>query len=113
MSAFRPWLYKSIVNLARDHQRRQSRWARLRFGRAASDNPMDVAERREADAALGHAVRGLSRREQEAVYVRFFEDAPFDEVGRIIGVRAGTARVLTHRALEKLRQKLGSSRETE
>jgi RNA polymerase sigma-70 factor, ECF subfamily len=113
MSGFRPWLYKSIVNLARDHQRRQSRWARLRFGRAASDNPMDVAERREADAALGDAVRGLSRREQEAVYVRFFEDAPFDEVGRVIGVRAGTARVLTHRALEKLRQKLGSSRETE
>src|SRR4029077_9754009 len=44
MSGFRPWLYRTIVNLARDHQRRQSRWARLRFGRAASADPMDVAE---------------------------------------------------------------------
>jgi RNA polymerase sigma-70 factor, ECF subfamily len=110
MSGFRPWLYKTIVNLARDHQRRQGRWARLRFGRAASADPMDVAERHRSDAALGNAIRALNRREQEAVYVRFFEDAPFDEVGRIIGVRAGTARVLVHRALEKLRRQLDTSR---
>jgi RNA polymerase sigma factor (sigma-70 family) len=70
---------------------------------------MDVAESRESDAALGTAMRGLSRREQEAVYVRFFEDAPFDEVGRIIGVRSGTARVLVHRALAKLRRQLDPS----
>lgn len=113
MSAFRPWLYKTVVNLARDHQRRQGRWARLRFGRAASADPMDVAERRQSDAALGNAMRGLSRREQEAVYVRFFEDAPYDQVGRIIGVRAGTARVLVHRALEKLRRQLDTSRGNE
>ena len=110
MSAFRPWLYRTVVNLARDHQRRQGRWARLRFGRVASADPTDVAERRETDAALGNAIRRLSRREQEAVYMRFFEDVPFDEVGRIIGVRAGTARVLVHRALEKLRQRLDASR---
>jgi RNA polymerase sigma-70 factor, ECF subfamily len=113
MSGFRPWLYRTVVNLSRDHQRRQSRWARLRFGRAASADPMDVAEGREADALLGDAIRALSRREQEAVYVRFFEDAPFDEVGRIIGVRSGTARVLVHRALAKLRRRLDPSSEME
>ena len=109
INAFRPWLYKTVVNLARDHQRRQGRWARLRFGRVASSDPMDLAEQRESDAALGDAMRGLSRREQEAVYVRFFEDAPFDEVARIIGVRTGTARVLVHRALAKLRRQLDTS----
>jgi len=109
MNAFRPWLYKTVVNLARDHHRRQGRWARLRFGRAASVDPMDVAETRASDAALGVAMRGLSRREREAVYIRFFEDAPFDEVGRIIGLRAGTARVLVHRALAKLRRQLDTS----
>jgi RNA polymerase sigma-70 factor (ECF subfamily) len=106
MSAFRPWLYKTVVNLARDHHRRQGRWARLRFGRVTSSDPTHIAEQRESEAALGTAMRGLSRREQEAVYVRFFEDAPFDEVGRIIGVRTGTARVLVHRALAKLREHL-------
>ncbi len=109
VTAFRPWLYKTVVNLARDHQRRQSRWARLRFGRAASADPTDVVERRESDAALGKAIRGLTRREREALYIRYFEDAPFDEVGRIIGVRTGTARVLVHRALAKMRRQLGTS----
>jgi RNA polymerase sigma-70 factor (ECF subfamily) len=109
MSAFRPWLYKTVVNLARDHHRRQGRWARLRFGRAASADPMDVAERHQSDVALGNAIRGLNQREQEAVYVRFFEDAPYDQVGRIVGVRTGTARVLVHRALAKLRRQLETS----
>jgi RNA polymerase sigma factor (sigma-70 family) len=71
INAFRPWLYRTVVNLARDHQRRQSQWARRRFGRAASADPMDMAEGREADAVLGNAIRGLSRREQEAVYIAF------------------------------------------
>jgi RNA polymerase sigma factor (sigma-70 family) len=74
---------------------------------------MDVAARRESDEALGDALRGLSRREQEAVYIRFFEDAPFDEVGRIIGLRAGTARVVVHRALAKLRRRLDHHLEME
>jgi RNA polymerase sigma-70 factor, ECF subfamily len=108
MSAFRPWLYKTVVNLARDHRRRQGRWARLRFGRIASADPIELAERRQRDSRLGTAMRGLSRREQEAVYVRFFEDAPYDEVARIVGVQTGTARVLVHRALAKLRRQLSS-----
>ena len=109
LSGFRPWLYKTVVNLARDHHRRQGRWGRLRFGRIRSADPMDVVERRETDADLGKAIRALSRREQEAVYVRFFEDASFDEVARIIGTRTGTARVLVHRALGKLRRQLAAT----
>jgi RNA polymerase sigma-70 factor (ECF subfamily) len=108
LSGFRPWLYRTVVNLARDHQRRQGRWARVRFGRLDSANPVDVAERHESDARLAIAIHALSRREQEALYVRFFEDASFDEVARIIGTRTGTARVLVHRALAKLRRQLAS-----
>ena len=106
LSGFRPWLYKTVVNLARDHHRRQGRWGRLRVGRTRSTDPTEVAERHETDTSLGNAIRALSRREQEAVYVRFFEDASFEEVARIIGTRSGTARVLVHRALGKLRRQL-------
>jgi RNA polymerase sigma-70 factor, ECF subfamily len=109
MSGFRPWLYKTILNLARDHRRRQNRWSRLRLGRTHLADPTEMAERHESDASLAEAMRSLSRREQEAVYVRFFEDAPFEEVARIIGARTGTARVLVHRALEKLRRQLTST----
>ena len=108
MNGFRPWLYKTVVNLARDHHRRRGRWARIHFGRVDSADPVDVAERHESDARLAIAIHALSRREQEAIYVRFFEDASFDEVARIIGTRTGTARVLVHRALAKLRRKLAT-----
>lgn len=109
LSGFRPWLYKTVVNLARDHHRRQGRWARIRFGHPSAADPTEVAERHETDASLGNAIRALSRREQEAVYVRFFEDASFADVARIIGTRTGTARVLVHRALGKPRRHLSVS----
>jgi RNA polymerase sigma-70 factor, ECF subfamily len=108
LNAFRPWLYKTIVNLARDHQRRLGRWSRLRLDRSSVADPLDVAERHEGHARLATAMRSLTRREQEAVYVRFFEDASYEEVARIIGVRAGTARVVVHRALERMRRQLST-----
>ncbi len=113
VSGFRPWLYKTIVNLARDHRRRQDRWSRLRLGRYLLADPLDIAEHQQADASLVKAMRSLSRREQEAVYVRFFEDARYEVVARIIGVRTGTARVIVHRALEKMRQQLSMNAATE
>jgi RNA polymerase sigma-70 factor (ECF subfamily) len=109
MSGFRPWLYRTVVNLARDHRRRQHRWSLLRLGRPPATDPLELAERREDNRSLSHAIRSLSRREQEAIYVRFFEDAPFEEVARIIGVRSGTARVLVHRALAKIRRRLAEA----
>src|ERR1700740_2416465 len=41
---FRPWLYRAITNLAHDHQRRQARFARLRFW-LAPKNPLDAIDR--------------------------------------------------------------------
>jgi RNA polymerase sigma factor (sigma-70 family) len=106
ISGFRPWLFKTIVNLARDHHRRQRRWARLRFGRTTSADPSELVERRQSTNRMAEAIATLSAREQEALYLRFFDEAPFDEVARIIGTRPGTARVLVHRALDKLRRRL-------
>lgn len=108
INGFRPWLYKTVVNLARDHHRRQRRWALLRIGGMSTDDPAELAERRQSNRAMARAISKLSRREQEALYLRFFDDVPFEEVARIIGTRTGTARVLVHRALEKLRRHLSS-----
>jgi RNA polymerase sigma factor (sigma-70 family) len=52
---------------------------------------------------IGQAMSALNPREREAVYLRFFEDASYDEIGRILGRRTGAVRVLVHRALRKLR----------
>jgi RNA polymerase sigma-70 factor, ECF subfamily len=113
LNHFRPWLYRTVVNLSRDHFRRQRRWARLRLPWPAPADPAELAERHDAHTELATAVRSLSRREQEAIYIRFFEELPYDEVARIIGGRKGAARVLVHRALRKLRGQLDADKSME
>lgn len=103
---FRPWLYRTIVNLARDHHRRRVRWAGLRLPLRPAFDPARIAEQAYEVSVIGQALNALNSREREAVYLRFFEDASYDEIGRITGRRAGSARVLVHRALRKLRNRL-------
>lgn len=103
---FRPWLYRTIVNLSRDHHRRRIRWAGLRLPLKPAFDPARIAEQAYEWSVIGEAINSLNRKEREAVYLRFFEDASYDEIGRMIGRRTGTTRVLVHRALRKLRVRL-------
>jgi len=58
------------------------------------------------DAEMTKALRYLSPREREAIYLRFFQDAAYEEVAGIMRISASTCRVLVHRALDKLRTHL-------
>jgi RNA polymerase sigma-70 factor (ECF subfamily) len=53
--------------------------------------------------ALGH----LTDRQKETFILHYVEDLPYEEIGRILGVSAGAARALSHRAREVLREHLG------
>jgi RNA polymerase sigma-70 factor (ECF subfamily) len=103
---FRRWLYRAITNLAHDHLRRQARFARLRFWLAPPKNPLDVIDRWIEDRELVESLRRLSRREQLAIYLFYYEDRPFEELDRFLGTRPGTARKVVSRALQKLRARL-------
>lgn len=103
---FRRWLYRTIVNLARDHHRRRLRWARLHLAFGPAEDPASMAERAYDSSLIGQAMSELTQREREAVYLRYFEDAPYEEIGRMIGRRPSATRVLVHRALRKLRERL-------
>ena len=105
--AFRAYLYRVVLNLVRDHHRRQSRWAALRIFTAPPPDPADEVQHHHRDAALARAMRRLDRAQREAVYLRFFEDASYEEIGRMLSRREASVRVLVHRALAKLRESLG------
>lgn len=66
----------------------------------------------DAEAALLDArlavrlVTELPLRQRAAVVLRFYEDLSYAEVGRICGCSPGAARVLVHRALATLRERL-------
>src|SRR5260370_14731695 len=74
---FKRWLYKAIINLARDQARHRTRWSLLRWWAPVPLNPFDEVERRADDAALVDALRQLDPRERSAVPRRYFEDRSF------------------------------------
>src|SRR5438046_9077611 len=106
MSEFRRWLYRVVLNLAREHHRRQTRWRRLRFRPEPALDPDREAERRMGDAEMTKALRYLSPREREAIYLLFFQDAAYEEVAGMMLISASTCGVLVHRPLDKLRTQL-------
>jgi RNA polymerase sigma-70 factor (ECF subfamily) len=103
-SEFKRWLYKAILNLARDQARHRTRWSLLRWWAPAAPNPFDEVERRADDRALVDALRRLDPRERAAVHLRYFEDRSFAEAAATLGVSENHARVIVHRALAKLRR---------
>ena len=106
MPEFRRWLYRIVLNLVREHHRRRARWRRVPLRPEPKLDPEREAERRLGDAEMAEALRYLSPREREAIYLRFFQDAAYEDVAAIMRITDSTCRVLVHRALDKLRRQL-------
>lgn len=107
---FRRWLYRSITNLVRDHFRKEAVRSRLRLWQPTRIvDPAAEAENRADALALGAALNKLKLREREALYLRFSEEANYDEIAQILGLRETATRVLVHRALQKLRRSLSDA----
>src|SRR5437016_12101583 len=98
MSEFRRWLYRIVLNLAREHHRRQMRWRRLRFRPEPVLDPEREAERRIGNAGMKKAFRYLSPREREAIHLRFFQDAAYEDVAGIMRYRASNCLVRLHQS---------------
>jgi RNA polymerase sigma-70 factor (ECF subfamily) len=106
---FRRWFYRIVVNLTREHHRRSARARRLAVMPQPLPDPEDEAERRMGDLEMAAALQLLTDREREAVYLRFFQDLAFDDVAAAMGINESTARVLVHRGLQRLRDRLAKT----
>jgi RNA polymerase sigma-70 factor (ECF subfamily) len=109
-SEFRRWLYRTITNLVTDYYRQQSRWPKGVIRIAGTVDPLEEVERRAGDAEMLGALDRLSVRERQALYLRYFEDLSFAESARILRMPQVTVRVIVHRALGKLRDRLTAGR---
>jgi RNA polymerase sigma factor (sigma-70 family) len=103
---FQRWLYRVIVNLARDYHRRRVRFRNLSVPPPVPVDPIERMERQSEDREVLAALRTLSLRERQAIYLRYFEDQSFADAARIMGSPQVSVRVLVHRALGKLRHRL-------
>ncbi len=107
---FRPWLLRIVANEA--HNRRRSSSRREALGlRAAAEaasgdavpSPEALALREEQRRELLEAVNRLSQKDRDVLACRYFLELGEEETATVLGVRRGTVKSRTARALERLR----------
>jgi RNA polymerase sigma-70 factor, ECF subfamily len=109
--AARPaWIFKVAHNVVVDHyRRRRFPFPPAVFVDRADDAPSlpDRVIHDERMRATDEAMRHLPGRQRAAIYLRFYEDLPYETVAEAMGIPAVTARSLVHRGLKRLATALG------
>lgn len=110
---FRPWLLQIVANEARNRRRSAGRRANLALRLADEARPGDAVPSPEAallsderrDELLA-AVEGLREEERLVVSCRFFLGLSEDETAQTLGLKLGTVKSRTSRALAQLREEV-------
>lgn len=99
VDALGPWLHGIARNVCLDVLRANgSSWELLSEDLRSSDDPAVVAERSETLARLAAALADLPQTQRSALLMRELEGRSHAEIGARLGVSAGAARQLVHRA---------------
>ena len=114
-SPFRPWLLAIVSNEARNRRRSARRrdaltlraTGEIRSGDAAPSPEAAVLVRERRDVLL-EAVNGLSEEHRLVIACRYFLELSEAETATALGVRPGTVKSRTSRALERLREEVGA-----
>lgn len=119
--AFRAWLAQITRRMIVDHHRRASRTVLTDF--SAGDESTDVvaddwsahewASMRELASAVNVAVAGLSSRDVAVIELASTFGFNANEIAAALDVKPGHARVLLHRARQRLSTELGTSLRTD
>ena len=106
------WLTTIALNKCRSHRRRSLLRLRSLFRIAKTptvpfeqDRPAESAEIHEE---LRRAVRRLSARYREPIVLRYFEELPVPEIGKVLGISVNSVEVRLTRARQKLREMLSA-----
>jgi RNA polymerase sigma factor (sigma-70 family) len=90
----------------------------LRLARPGRTDPLEeideLAEDSHEDDVVGQtdierAIAGLSGLDRELVRGRYWDDLDYRQLGRMLHISEGTARVRLHRALAKMREVLAET----
>jgi RNA polymerase sigma-70 factor (ECF subfamily) len=106
--SFKSWLFRIVVNLAKNHLRDTARFDRSdeaheREGAPTEPDAHEKIEDRERRAALRAAIARLPKRQREVLLLRVDGDLPFAEVAATLGITEVNAKVNFHHAVQKLK----------
>lgn len=94
------------------YRRRVSWWRKVRrevtSDRLPDTGIPDGAEQRARDDEVHAALRTLPPRQRAALVLRYFEDLTEAQTAEVMGIRPGTVKSLSHHAIARLREELGS-----
>jgi RNA polymerase sigma-70 factor (ECF subfamily) len=111
-AALRSWLYRIAINLAKNHIRDQSKFAR-NFPLEERPEParaaVDQLVLHEESLRLRQAVAQLPRKQRLTLELRVYEDLSFREVADVLGTSEGAAKVNYHYAVKRLKESLGKT----
>ena len=96
----------AVLNGCRSALRRRAAGRTLTTYQPPSASAEAAVLGREERQEVMRAVRRLPGRQREALVLRFYLDLPEREIARIMGLRPGSVRSATHRALKALGQSL-------
>jgi RNA polymerase sigma-70 factor (ECF subfamily) len=103
----RPWIYAITRHVALMHLRSGRRRKEFLAEDALPEVPVPPEMEKLADRATIHTMLSeLPRQSQEVLMLHHLLGLSFDEVGRVLGIAPGTAKVRSHRALKKIRSQL-------
>jgi RNA polymerase sigma-70 factor, ECF subfamily len=113
---FRPWLLRIVANEARNRRRSAGRRAALARRAAAEEtsggaapSPEGALLGREEHERLLAAINALREEERLVISCRYFLELSEEETAAALGVRRGTIKSRTSRALARLREELGEA----
>lgn len=112
---FRPWLLRIVANEARNRRRstvRREALARRAVAEQTSGDAVPSPEAAALDEESRHlllaAVNRLDERDRDVLTCRYFLELSEMETAEVLGVRRGTVKSRTARALERLRTEVGA-----
>ena len=111
---FRPWLLRIVANEAHNRRRSAGRRAQLalraqaaQLSGGAAPSPEDLAVAADERSRLLSELEALPEQARLVLACRYLLDLSETETAAALGVRAGTVKSRTARALERLRESHG------
>jgi RNA polymerase sigma-70 factor (ECF subfamily) len=103
----RPWVYAISRHVALMHLRSKRRRPEFQAEERLPEVPVPPEMEKLADRSTLHRLLAdLPQPSQEVLILHHLLGLSFEEVGRVLGVAPGTAKVRSHRALKKIRSQL-------
>lgn len=111
---FQAWLFQIARNLCIDSYRRNRKRradraaeARLEDLPSTADDPADCERRADLRALFRSVLPRLAEKQRTVFVMKHYNDMPYQEIARTLGIAVGTVKSLHFKAVRNLRKHLG------